>query len=193
MNATTRPANSLAGLLNRAIGVRDLATFVHRCGDIHHRYEKATLAEEGIARQKEWQKHRGDGYRREFLVSGEWHGVEVAGRVDGWDAAAGVVEEIKTTRVDARALQEHQGHLNLAQLKLYGGMLALAGETPKLLRLIYLHPDEPGELVLEEPADADELTAFVERTCAAYADWLAQVAMRVARRDSIAEGPPVPI
>ena len=95
-----------------------------------------------------------------------------------------MVEEIKTTRVDTRALHEHLGHLNLAQLKLYGGMLALAGETPKLLRLVYLHPDEPGELVLEEPADADELTAFVERTCAAYADWLAQVAARVARRDA---------
>ena len=52
-----------------AIGVRDLAAFVHRRGDIHHRYEKATLAEEGIARQKEWQKSRGEGYRREFFVS----------------------------------------------------------------------------------------------------------------------------
>lgn len=184
MNATVRPADSLAGPPNRAIGVRDLAALVHRRGDIHHRYEKATLAEEGIARQKEWQKQRGGGYRREFFVSGEWHGVEVAGRVDGWDAAAGVVEEIKTTRVDARALHEHQGHLNLAQLKLYAGMLALAGEAPKLLRLVYLHPDEPGELVLEEPADADELTAFVERTCAAYADWLGVVAARVARRDA---------
>ena len=168
----------------RAIGVRDLAAFVHRRGDIHHRYEKATLAEEGIARQKEWQKSRGDGYRREFFVSGQWHGIEVSGRVDGWDAAAGVVEEIKTTRVDARSLHEHLGHLNLAQLKLYAGMLALAGETPKLLRLIYLHPDEPGELVVEEPADTDELRAFVDRTCAAYADWLAVVAARVARRDA---------
>ena len=167
-----------------AIGVRDLAAFVHRRGDIHHRYEKATLAEEGIARQKEWQKSRGEGYRREFFVSGQWHGIEVSGRVDGWDAAAGVVEEIKTTRVDARSLHEHMGHLNLAQLRLYAGMLALAGEAPKLLRLVYLHPDEPGELVLEEAADVAELTAFVESTCVAYAEWLAAVAERVAGRDA---------
>ena len=178
------PPAEKARTQGRAIGVRDLAAFVHRGGDIHHRYEKATLAEEGIARQKEWQKHRGGGYRREFYVSGQWHGVEVSGRVDGWDAAAGVVEEIKTTRVDAPSLHEHLGHLNLAQLKLYAGMLALAGETPKLLRLIYLHPDEPAELVLEEAADTDELKAFVERTCAAYADWLAVVTARVARRDA---------
>ena len=184
MNAATRPVQPPARPLSRAIGVRDLAAFVHRRGDIHHRYEKATLAEEGIARQQEWQKHRGDGYRREVFVSGQWHGVEVSGRVDGWDTARGVVEEIKTTRVDARSLHEHLGHLNLAQLKLYAGMLALAGEAPKLLRLVYLHPDEPGEWMLEEPADAEELKAFVHRTCAAYAHWLALVAARVAGRDA---------
>ncbi len=184
MNASSAPAESVARPQNRAIGVRDLAAFVHRRGDIHYRYEKATLAEEGIARQKEWQKSRGDGYRREFFVSGQRHGIEVSGRVDGWDAAQGVVEEIKTTRVNARSLHEHLGHLNLAQLRLYAGMLALAGETPKLLRLVYLHPDEPGEFAVEEPADAAALMAFVDRTCGAYAEWLSEVAQRVARRDA---------
>lgn len=173
-----------ARLPGSEISVRDLAAFVHRRGDIHYRYESATLAEEGIARQRQWQRGRGAGYRSEVAVRAEAEGIEVGGRIDGWDTAEGALEEVKTTRADAAELHAHIGEVNLAQLRLYGGMLArTARKPPTRLRLVYLHPDEPGETVIEEQADAAALETFFRTTCAAYARWLAAVAARVAGRD----------
>ena len=168
------------------VGVKELAEFVHRRGDIHSRQPSATLAQEGIARQKQWQQQRGDGYRREHRVAAPFGAAfEVQGRIDGWDAAAGVVEEIKTTRADARQLHAQAGDANLAQLRLYGGMLALADETlaALTLRLVYLHPRRPTETVFEEAWSSADLIAFFEATCGIYAAWLDAVAERLRARD----------
>ena len=83
----------------------------------------------------------------------------VSGRIDGWDPAAALVEEIKTTRADPRELHARIGSVNTAQLKLYGAMLALADPTlgPLQLRLVYLHPDKPTETVFEERLSRREL------------------------------------
>lgn len=171
-----------------AVAVTELAAFVHRRGDLHYRYRSATLAAEGIARQQAWQRGRAAGYRREVRVAAAHGGLAVSGRVDGWDASAGVVEEVKTTRADAAALHRHAGHEHLAQLRLYAALLALAGEAPASLaalrlRLVYLHPEQPTETVFEEAWPAADLVAYFEVTCGCYLAWLGGVRTRLRDRN----------
>ena len=167
------------------LSVKELAQFVHRRGDIHYRYEFSALAAEGIARQKEYQQDRAASYQREVSVKATYGQLGIRGRIDGWDPEARLVEEVKTTRADAKALHARIGAVNTAQLKLYGAMLALADETlgTLRLRLVYLHPDEPTETVVEELSARSELIEFFETTCAVYARWIAETNARLVQRD----------
>ena len=167
------------------VSVKELAEFVHRRGDIRHHYQSATLAQEGIARQKAYQQDRGESYQREFRVSATFGELEIRGRIDGWDAPARLVEEVKTTRTDPVELHDHAGEIHLAQLRLYGSMLVLADETldELRLRLVYLHPSSADETAFEETARPAELIGYFETTCATYAAWITNVRARLAERD----------
>lgn len=171
--------------MNR-VSVKELAEFAHRRGHIHYRYQSATLALEGIARQKAWQQGRGEGYRREHRVAATFGDLEVSGRIDGWDAHAGVVEEVKTTRADAEALHAQMGDVHCAQARLYGAMLALEQDAivRLLVRVVYLHPDAPVERSYEERWLRRDLVTYFEATCGVYAAHLALVRARLARRDA---------
>lgn len=202
------------------VSVKELAEFVHRRGDIHQRQGSATLAREGIERQKAWQQNRNGDYRREYPVAARFGDIEVSGRIDGWNPAKRLVEEIKTTRVDASDLHG-QAEVHWAQLRLYGGLLALGDHTPTAaesgnvddtvdgkatlrLRLIYLHPQAPsasgksggsggsGEKVLDETWRCDDLIAFFEATCGCYAAWWAATRERLDRRDCQLRAMPFP-
>ena len=167
------------------VSVKDLAEFVHRRGDIRYHEQSATLAAEGIARQKSYQADRGESYRREHRVSATFGDLAISGRIDGWDPAARLLEEIKTTRNDPAELHAHAGDVHEAQLRLYGAMLVLADEAldELRLRLIYLHPMRPDESVFEETAGRDDLIGYFETTCAIYAAWIAGVHDRVRDRN----------
>ena len=167
------------------VSVKELAEFVHRQGDIRYRYPSATLAQEGIARQKSYQRDRGESYRREHRVNATFGELEVSGRIDGWDPAEGLVEEVKTTRADPNELHDHAGDIHLAQLRLYGAMLVLAddGLANVCLRLVYLHPANTDETVFDEHVGRDDLIGYFETTCAVYAAWIAGVRVRVEDRN----------
>ena len=167
------------------VSVKELAEFVHRRGDIHARQQSATLAQEGIARQKSYQADRAEGYRREHRVAASFGELTISGRIDGWDPDARVVEEIKTTRADPHELHARAGDVHEAQLRLYGSMLVLADEalTDLRLRLVYLHPARPDEAVFEETAGRADLIGYFETTCAVYAAWIAGVRARVQDRN----------
>ena len=116
------------------VAVRDLAAFVHRRGDIHHRYTGSATAAEGIGAQRRAQPQR-EGYRRELPVAATVvrNGValSIRGRIDGIDEAARVIEEYKTTRSEVAGLHAHIGHLHLAQLKLYAALLNAMDEATR--------------------------------------------------------------
>lgn len=171
--------------MNR-VSVKELAEFAHRRGHIHYRYQSATLAREGISRQKAWQQGRGEGYRREHRVAANFGDLEVSGRIDGWDADAGAVEEVKTTRADAQALHAQMGDVHCAQARLYGAMLALQQDAIVHLRVrvVYLHPETPAERTHEEQWLRQDLITYFETTCGVYAAHLALVRTRLARRDA---------
>ena len=199
------------------VSVKELAEFVHRRGDLHQRQSSATLAREGIERQKAWQQNRNASYRREYAVAARFGDLEVSGRIDGWDPAERVVEEVKTTRVNGDELHS-QADVHWAQLRLYGGLLAVGDDLPEAaegrnvdstddggatlrLRLIYLHPqtsaalgesDESGERILEETWRCDHLIAFFEATCGCYAAWWASTRERLDQRDRQLRAMPFP-
>ncbi|MDE0190190.1 MAG: ATP-dependent DNA helicase [Gammaproteobacteria bacterium] len=167
------------------ISVKELAEFVHRRGDIRYHEQSATLAAEGIARQKSYQANCDEGYLREHRVSASFGELAISGRIDGWDPAARLVEEIKTTRNDPTELHAHAGDVHEAQLRLYGAMLVLADAAliEVRLRLVYLHPMRPDETVFEETAGRDDLIGYFEATCATYAAWIANVRARLGDRN----------
>ena len=107
------------------------------------------------------------------------------GRIDGWDAEANLVEEVKTTRADVAALHERLGAVHDAQLALYAAMLVLADESLEALtlRLVYLHPDTPDEVAFEQARSAQDLAGFFASTCRAYVDWLRRTRARLAERN----------
>ncbi|MCY3620458.1 MAG: ATP-dependent DNA helicase [Gammaproteobacteria bacterium] len=167
------------------VSVKDLAEFVHRRGDIRYHQQSATLAAEGIARQKSYQADRDESYLREHRVRASFGELAISGRIDGWHPDARVVEEIKTTRNDPAELHARAGDVHEAQLRLYGAMLVLADAAliEVRLRLVYLHPLRPDETVFEETAGRDDLIGYFEATCAIYAAWIANVRARVRDRN----------
>jgi len=121
------------------LAVRELAEQIHRRGDIHVRFERATTAAEGIAAQQRAQAEQGPTYQSEYAVrlpfeigDQSWR---LSGRIDGCDTTKGVIEEYKTTRADIERIHSHLGHVHLAQLRLYGGLLALEFPDNESLRL----------------------------------------------------------
>ncbi|MDE0350341.1 MAG: hypothetical protein OXM56_11625, partial [Gammaproteobacteria bacterium] len=186
MNATV-PAHAQAPAA-ATVAVRELAAFVHRRGDLHYRYDRATTAVEGIGAQRRAQRGRPDSYRREVGVESLLvrHGVAVTvrGRIDGFDAEAGLIEEFKTTRSDVERLHAHLGHLHLAQLRLYAGLVE--EERPSWrLRLTYLHPDGESSWHVEETVTREDAADYLSRTVEAYGAWLAGRFAHATRRDAV--------
>lgn len=170
------------------VAVRELAAFVHRRGDLHYRYDRAATAVEGIGAQRRAQRGRPDSYRREAAVETvlERRGVAltVRGRIDGFDPEAGLIEEFKTTRSDVERLHAHLGHLHLAQLRLYAGLVE--EERPSWrLRLTYLRPDGESSWQVEETVTREDAADYLARTVEAYASWLAGRFAHAARRDAV--------
>lgn len=177
--------------------VKELAEFVHRSGDLHLGGQSTTLAQEGIAAQRRWQENRGESYRREHRVSAAFGTLEVTGRIDGWDPAAALVEEVKTTRTDVATVHGHVGGQHLAQLRLYGALLVLGEDRTDCetdgdsheddhelnLRLVYLHPEDAvPPRAFDERWNHANLIAYFEATCGQYVAWLDAVSQRLEAR-----------
>lgn len=196
-----------------SISVRELASFVHRSGDIHYVYDRTTKATEGIAAQKRYQKRQDPAWQREVAVSQTVQfgtlNLTVRGRADGYNQDDSVVEEFKTTRTDVARLHQHIGELHFAQLMLYAAMLARAAaeavddevgssdvrsdpEHVWRLCVIYLHPDDDSATTFDRQLDTASLQRFFRETCDAYAQWLAGHVRRVDARDAELAAAPFP-
>ena len=174
--------------LPATVGVRGLAAAVHRRGDLHYRYDRATTSVEGIGAQRRAQRGQPDSYRREAPVEATLHAngiaLTVRGRIDGLDADAGLVEEFKTTRSNVEHLHAHLGHLHMAQLRLYAALLDSERDTWRL-RLTYLRPDDDSSWDVEETWTRAALAEYLDATVEAYTEWLSRMAQRAALRDAV--------
>lgn len=169
-----------------AVSVRDLAQFVHRTGDLHYRYESATLGEEGIAAQRRYQTNKPSHYRREVPVEGNVAGLALRGRIDGWDPRALRLEEVKTTRTDVALLHGHVGEVHWAQARFYAALLMRADASLSTVELVlvYLHPDTDEKTIFAETRSREFLERFLLESAEHYRVFLDRVIARQARRTS---------
>lgn len=172
------------------VTVRDLVLFCHRSGDIDHRFTPSPTGQQGIEGHQRIYRRRPASYRAEFPVQCVWDGgaglptLQVTGRADGYDHSQGLVEEIKTCRVDPARIPASVTQLHLAQGRLYAALIAASEDLPAMaVQLTWLQLDTDEEYPLRQDYSRAELDAFLHATLRRYSQWLAQVHRRLQRRD----------
>ena len=178
------------------VAVADLARFCHRRGDLDHRFTPSPTAEQGVAGHQRLYARRPAGYRREFPVE-YLHQEErlrliLRGRADGYDPAQGLVEEIKTCRVDPAGIPAAVWDMHLAQGRLYAAVIAAAqhgscgpDESPaRQVRLTWFNIDTEHEYSQTESYTRDELASFLADTLERFAQWMRTLAALRSARDA---------
>ena len=158
------------------VAVRALCEFTARTGDLDLRFTPAPSALEGMEGHAVVQQRRqvqpDSRYEAEVALSGQFEGLQVRGRADGFDAAAQQLEEIKTYRGPLDAVRPHHRALHWAQAKVYGHLLCQARGLARLnVALVYVHTPSLQETVLVQDCSADELQQFFAMHCRRYLDW----------------------
>lgn len=179
----------------------DLASFVHRRGDIDDRDDDTTTAKEGIEAQKAYQlevKKENGSYESEVGVEREFESesitLVISGRIDGLlherelTGVRRIVEEIKTTRTRVSDIPLSTKSVHEAQLKLYASMISHIEKIDTVAtRLTYLHPDSGNQTIEEHDWEGKELEEFFKETVDAYCSWLEVVLTRIESRNTQAK------
>jgi DNA excision repair protein ERCC-2 len=179
LTGTTQPAYTIA--------VRALCEFTAKAGDLDLRFTPSPSAQEGIAGHAVVAARRGDGYRAELPLSGEWNGLRVRGRADGYDENENLIEEIKTHRGRPESIPDNHRHLHWAQVRVYGHLLCQErGLDAVNLALVYYDIGSGVETVLREQRDSAWLETHFAGLCERFSSWAAQEsAHRAARNDAL--------
>lgn len=171
--------------LTYLVAVRALCEFTAKKGDLDLRFTPAPSAQEGIAGHALVAARRSAGYQTEISLSGEFEGLQVRGRADGYDPALQQLEEVKTFRGDFDGIKAQQRLLHWAQLKVYGWLMCQQlGVSEIKLALVYFQIDSQQETALCETHDAASLQGFFEQQCRLFMQWAKQEAAHREARDS---------
>jgi len=108
---------------HHTIGVRALCEFTAKAGDLDQRFTPSPSAQQGIAGHGVVARRRPEGYVAEVALRGEHRGLCVRGRADGYDAASGRIDEVKTHRGSLDRMPSNHRVLHWAQAKVYGWLL----------------------------------------------------------------------
>ncbi|MDQ8036210.1 MAG: ATP-dependent DNA helicase [Pedobacter sp.] len=165
------------------IAVRELCEFTAKTGDLDLRFTPSPTAQEGMEGHRMVASRRGSDYDAELSLNAEYGPLSLRGRCDGFDAARGRLEEVKTFRGDLSRLPDNQRALHWAQAKLYGAMICAQQERSELeVALVYFDIGTQKETVLAENFQATELQAFFREHCERFLHWAEQeLAHRQAR------------
>ena len=163
-------SESSQNLSTRRVSVTDFARQMGRSGDLGRRHFSLIRGVEGIRVHQRMQKGRGGNYRAEVPIQGEWHGLEIYGRMDGVesDLAGVVIEELKTSR-DLNGVLPLDHSVHVLQAEVYAWLWWRAQGNMPGLRLVYVHPDpEIPPRRMEWQPDAPELSARIEQLLTAW-------------------------
>ncbi|TFF42553.1 ATP-dependent DNA helicase [Pseudomonas sp. RIT623] len=170
--------------MSYVVAVRALCEFSAKVGDLDLRFTPSPTAEEGMAGHRRVVARRGAGYQAEVTLEGEYQGLRVRGRADGYDPARNRLEEIKTHRGDLARQPDNHRQLHWAQAKVYGWLLCQARQLTAIeVALVYLDVDSDGQTIISARHDADELRQFFEAQCQRFLAWAHAQARRLAERD----------
>jgi DNA excision repair protein ERCC-2 len=171
------------------VGVRELAEFCYRSGDIDFRFTPSPTGAEGVAGHQRVVDGRPEGYLGEYPLEQTFERDDmrlcVSGRADGYDPQAGYIEEIKTCRVDANTIPAGVADLHRAQARLYGALLLQAEPARECieLRVTWYNIDTTQQVSSAETLSRESLDSFLEETLQHYGQWLRQVNSRRVERD----------
>ncbi|MDM4766588.1 helicase C-terminal domain-containing protein [Pelomonas sp. SE-A7] len=166
-----------------SVAVRELCEFAAKTGDLDLRFTPAPTALEGMEGHARVAQRRGFGYETELSLQGLHEELLVRGRADGWDAARGRLEEIKTHKGKLERQPATHRALHWAQLRIYGHLLCELKQLDQVeLALVYLNITSEQETVFTERCSAADLREFFARHCDAFLAWARQqLAHRKAR------------
>jgi DNA excision repair protein ERCC-2 len=178
MRATSKPP------VKYAVAVRALCEFTAKHGDLDLRFTPSPSAQEGMAGHALVVSRRDEGYQSEVSLAGEYKGLVVRGRADGYDPAKNQLEEVKTYRGDLHGIAENRRQLHWAQAKIYGWLLCQEkGLQDITLALVYLDLASLQETTLAESFTATELEQYFQSQCELFLVWARQEAAHRAARD----------
>ena len=133
------------------VAVRELCEFTAKEGDLDLRFTPSPTAAEGMAGHATVVARRGPDYISELPLIGEFEGLTVSGRADGFDPEFRLLEEIKTHRGDISRIPANHRLLHWAQVKVYGWLLCL---IPLRDRPARSQPNEVTHVVASEGSKA---------------------------------------
>ncbi|MFJ4156711.1 ATP-dependent DNA helicase [Pseudomonas sp. NPDC089752] len=166
------------------VAVRALCEFSAKVGDLDLRFTPSPTAQEGIEGHRRVVARRAAGYEAEVALEGDYEGLQVRGRADGYDPLANRLEEIKTYRGDLARQPPNHRQLHWAQAKVYAWLMCQARQLPAIeVALVYLNVDSDGQTLLSEHYSADELRVFFETQCRRFLAWAQGQEQRLAARN----------
>lgn len=185
-DALALPGAAIQATSAYTISVRGLCEFAAKHGDLDLRFTPSPTSQQGIEGHRSLQLNRGEGYRSEVPLQGEYANLVVRGRADGYDARRRLVEEIKTCVGDPASTPDNHRRLHWAQAKVYGALLCRQHELPSItVTLVYFDVREQREFppLVEEHAAVD-LQAFFAELCERFLGWARAEAGHRAGRDA---------
>lgn len=167
------------------VAVRTLCEFTAKAGDLDLRFTPSPTGQEGVAGHGVVTSRRGPGYEAEVTLSGDFEGLRVQGRADGYNPVTNRVEEIKTVRGDKVEIPQNHQALHWAQAKIYGWLLCESRKLEKIdVALVYFDIVSQRERVLKERFDAQALREFFEDSCRRFMHWAEREAAHRDGRDT---------
>jgi Rad3-related DNA helicase len=168
-----------------SVAVRALCEFTAKQGDLDLRFTPSPTAQEGIAGHAVVASRRGDNYKSEVTLEGDWGALHVRGRADGYDPDQNLIEEVKTFRGQFTSIPDNHRHLHWAQLRVYGHLMcASLGMASVNLALVYFDIGSQKETVLRETRTRSELAAIFEDHCTRFLAWAEQELRHRGARDA---------
>ncbi|MCE1117732.1 MULTISPECIES: ATP-dependent DNA helicase [Pseudomonas] len=170
--------------MSYTVAVRALCEFSAKVGDLDLRFTPSPTAQEGIAGHRRVVARRAAGYEAEVALEGEYQGLRVRGRADGYDPAGNRLEEIKTHRGDLARQPDNHRQLHWAQAKVYAWLLCQARQLADIeVALVYLDIDSDSQTLIHERHSAAELQQFFETQCQRFLAWARAQEQRLAERN----------
>ncbi len=157
------------------VAVRALCEFTAKQGDLDLRFTPSPTALEGIAGHAVVASRRGEHYRPEVTLEGDYGLLHVRGRADGYDPDQNLIEEVKTYRGQFTSIPDNHRHLHWAQLRVYGHLMCEQLDMDQVdLALVYFDIGSQQETSLRETRSRAELKAIFDDHCSRFIAWAEQ-------------------
>jgi len=167
------------------VSVRNLCAFAARSGDLDLRFTPSPTAQQGRQGHQLVARRRAPHHESEVSLSGQYGGLMVRGRADGFDPRSHTLEEVKTYRGALDNVSTQQQAMHWAQLKVYGWLMCRSRGLPALtLSLVFFDIVEQTESPQQQRLEADVLRQFFETLCEPFLAWARDQVAHRARRDA---------